>query len=207
MEILIAIAVGVIMIGAAAVIIVPALKTNTEVNEEKVGAGLGRALFEKVRVFSEVSWTDLYNLPKGSSSVYYLTTSTIPFETATGTEYIQVSTTTYLRNFYIENACRWWSGDFNLLWDCTDTDPNVAIDPSTLKVVVNYSWDPENATNSFSAYLTKYRSSMLQETDWSAGWVLSRPPATSSDGIFATSSNIDFSTTSPGSIILDLNSG
>ena len=209
MEILIAIAVGVIMIGAATVVIVPALKISTEVNEEKVGAGLGRALFENVRVFGEASWSDLYNLPKGSSSLYYLTTSTTPFETVTGTESILVSTTTYIRSFYIDDACRDWSGGFPIggdieLSDCSGGGLSVSPDPSTFKVTIDYSWAPDYATKTFSSYLTRYKSQVLKETDWSAGWILSRDPVTNSDGMFSTSSNIDFSTNTPGSLILIL---
>ena len=200
MEILIAVAVGVIMIGAAAVVIVPALKTNVEVNEAKVGAELGRALFENARVLIENDWPSAYNLGRGLTSTYYIT-STPSFVHVTGTEAILVATTTYGRYFYFEDVCRKWGGTTFDFDSCTSTDPTVALDPSTLKLTVAYYWEPENATKTFGSYLTRFKSRVLSQTDWSGGAFQEGPIATSNNR-FATSSNIDFSTTSPGSILL-----
>lgn len=202
-EILIAIAVGVIMIGAAAVVIVPALKTNVDVNKARVGADLGRALFENARVYTEADWHNVYGLGRGAANTYYIT-STPLFTHLMGTESIIVVTTTYTRYFYVEDVCRRWEGVFMNFDSCTSTDPLVVLDPSSLKLTVGYSWDPENATKIFSSYMTRFRSQALSQTDWSGGALQGGPLVIGNDKFAFSASNIDFSTGSPGSLFLIL---
>ncbi len=192
-EILVALVVGSIFIIGAASIIVPSLRSNTQVNRIQVGAALGKELLENVRVSSEADWHTIYSLNKGSFNHYHLTTSTSPFAATVGDETIVVSTATYSRYFYVDNVGRDASG--NIL-SSGGTD-----DPSTQKVTVVYSW-ANGSSNNIVLYLTRFRNNAFGQTDWSGG-PGQDGPATTTNNHFSTSSQIDYATTT-GSIIIKL---
>ncbi len=85
-ELLIAVAVGTIMILGAVAVITPSLRGNTEVNQAQVGSALGRELLDNVRVLAESNWNAIYGLGKGPSNAYFLDAAQSPFVVATGTE-------------------------------------------------------------------------------------------------------------------------
>jgi hypothetical protein len=70
-------------------------------------------------------------------------------------------------------------------------------DPSTKLVTVVYAL-PSGATSSMSTYLTRHGDALYDQTDWSGGPNVAGP-VTAIGSTFATSSNIDYSTTT-GSI-------
>src|SRR3989338_6620122 len=105
-EVLIALLVGAIMIGAGAAIIAPVLRSNTQTLRAQVGTSLGKELLENVSVWGQGNWNNILALATTSANQYYLPTSPSPFSHATGTESIQVGTTTYTRYFYIDNITR-----------------------------------------------------------------------------------------------------
>ena len=190
-EILIALAVGSIFIIGATSIIIPSLRSNTQANRIQVGAAMGKELLENVRVSSEADWHTIYNLNKGSSNHYYLTTSTSPFVAIAGDETIAVSTTTYTRYFYMDNVGRDASGNI--------ISTGGADDPSTQKVTVVYGWQ-NGTTNSIQTYLTRFMNNAFNQTDWSGG-PGQDGPATTVNNQFSTSSQINYSTIT-GSIII-----
>ncbi len=193
LEILIALVVGSIFVIGATSVIIPSLRSNTQAGRIQVSSALGKELLENAKVFSEADWHNIYNLNKGSANHYYLTTSTSPFSAVVGDESLIVSTTTYTRYFYVENVGRDASG--NIL-SSGGTD-----DPSTQKITVVYSWAGGPA-NSFIIYLTRYVNKVLDQTDWSGG-PGQNSSVTSTNNMFATSSQIDYSTTT-GSIYIKL---
>lgn len=86
-EILIAVAVGVILVGGALTIISPTLKTGGDAARLQVAAALGRELMENVRSMGEGGWHTL-DLATTSANRYFLHTSPSPFTVASGTESI-----------------------------------------------------------------------------------------------------------------------
>lgn len=191
-EILVAIAVGIVMIGVAIAIIAPILRANTRTNEAKVAAALGRELFENVRVFGEIDWHNIDTLATTSDYHYHLTTSTAsPFTFISGDENIALGTTTYIRFFYVDDTCRLISGGIQKVKDCSTL--GAVADPSTKVVTVVYGW-PGNTTNTFATYLTRYRSRTLWQTDWSGG-PGSDSPVSTTTWRFSNATNVDYSTT------------
>ncbi len=178
-EILIAVAIGTIMITAAAAVIVPALRINTQTDKAQVGTALAKELLENVRVWAEADWNNVLNLT--TTSHYYLKATSSPFSVFSGDESISVTTTTYTRYFYVENVNR----------DGSDlvVSSGGSNDPSTKKVTIMYSW-PHSATSSISAYITRNRNTYFLQTDWSGGPGLAGP--TTSTSRFSTSTNIDY---------------
>ena len=193
-EILVAIAIGIVMIGVAIAIIAPVLKSNTRTNEAKIGGMLGRELLENVKVFAERDWHNIDTLATTSLWHYYLVTSTVTgfFATSTGDESTTIATTTYTRYFYVDDVCR----------DASDKIPDDAMlcvtmnDPATKKVTVVYKW-PDSATNTFATYLTRFKSRITAQTDWQKGTVpVNSSPVTTTTNSFATSSNIIYASSS-----------
>jgi type II secretory pathway pseudopilin PulG len=87
-ELVIAIAVGSVMILAAITAVVPALKGSAQVVRAQMAASGARELMDNVRAWSRADWHDLSSLSKSSSSPYFLTITSSSFTTATGTEFI-----------------------------------------------------------------------------------------------------------------------
>ncbi len=201
MEILIAIAIGVIMIGVAIAVIAPALKIRSETNEAKIGAALGRELLENFRVVAESNWHNVDTLATGTNNTFYFTTTTNLFVSTSGQELIVVGTTTYTRYFYIEDVCRSAIDYVSGVAPCNVGDKN---DPSTKKVTVIFRW-PDSETSTFSTYVTRFKNQIFSQSDWSGGPDLWGPVTGTVSG-FATSSNINFSSTTGSIKILDVES-
>jgi len=192
-EVLVAVALGALMLVSATVIIAPVLKIGTQTNRVQIGTALARELLDNVRAWSEGDWHYMSNLATSSQNRYYLSTSSSPFVSVTGTESIVLSTTTYTRCFYVEDVFRDAGGSI--------TASGGSLDPSTKKVTVAYSWAGV-ATSTVSMYLTRNRNNVFDQTDWSGGPDQSGP-VTSTNSMFATSSNILYTTTT-GSLYINI---
>lgn len=191
-EVLVAIAIGVILIAGAITIISPALDTHRTVQGAKIAGGLGKELLEDVRVLAESDWHAIDSLATTSANTYYLVASTSPFTVSSGIESVAVATTTYTRYFYLDDVYRNVSG--RIL-----SDTSGSYDPSTKKVTVRFTWPPV-ASNTITSYLTRSRGRLFIQTDWSKGGNAEGPvTVTSSNTSFSTSSGVDYSTTT-GSI-------
>jgi type II secretory pathway pseudopilin PulG len=191
-EILIGVAIGSIMIIAAASVIAPVLNINTDASRAQAGAALGKELLDNVSVWAEGDWHRIAGLATSSAYHFYLNASSSPFSSSTGDESVTVSTTTYKRFFYVDDVYR-------------DAAGNIAsapyYDPSTKKITVGYSW-PGTATTTISAYLTRSSNMVFVQADWSGG-PNQAGPVTSTNSKFASStSNINYSTA--GSMYLNL---
>lgn len=193
LEVLLAVAVGVILIGAMVVVIAPTLKINTETNEAKIGAALGRELVENLRVVGERDWHNIDTLATGTSNIFYVTSTNTLLVATSGSQDITIGTTTYTRYFYIEDICR-DSNNNNVSTTSPPCAGSFTSDPSTKKATVVFRW-PQSATNTFSTLFTRWRSRVFGQTDWSSGITSTIVSATSSAMGFASSSNISYAST------------
>ncbi len=185
-EVLIALFVGAIMIGAGATIIAPVLRNNTQGFRTQVGTGLAKELLDNVTVWADGGWSNLLNISTTSLNTYYLTTSTSPFSVVAGKENITVGSTTYARYFYVDDVQR---DSGNLIVAAGGN-----ADPSTKKITVVYQW-PQSATNTISTYLTRSRVNYTYiQNDWFGG-PGQTTAMTSTNNKFATSSSIYYATT------------
>ncbi len=191
-EVLVGMGIGVLLIMAGIAMIVPALKTNTHVTSVQTGSTLANELLDNVRVWSEGDWNNVLALATGTANQYYLVTASSPFTVATGTETLVISTTTYTRSFYVSDVYRDGSGNI--------TTSGGTYDPSTKQITAVYGWT-NSATDTLSTYLTRNRNNIYHATDWSGGASGNTGSLTVVDNQFATSTNIDFTST-PGSITI-----
>ena len=192
-EVLVASAIAVVLITGAIVIIAPTLQGSRASTTRSISVGRAMELIENVRTWSESDWSRILALSTSTSSLYYLSTSTSPFTVQSGTESLQLSTTSYTRYFFLGDVYRDTSGAV--------VASGGTYDASTKKITVVYSLH-NNATTSMVTYVTRYASRVIYQTDWSGGGNV-EGPATSTANTFATSSNVNV-VTSTGSMYINL---
>ena len=187
-ELLLSIAVGAIFMVATATVIVPALRENGQAGNIQQGATVAQDLLNNARVWSEAGWNNVSSIATGTA--YYLITSSSPYVATSGVQSIVIGTTTYTRSFYLSDAYRTSSGGV------TSTAITNTYDPSTKQISVVYNWT-HGTTSTMSTYLTRNGNAVINQTDWSGG---ANPAsvATSAGSQFASSSNVDYSTTTSG---------
>ncbi len=195
-EILVAMVIGVIMIMGAVSIIVPTIRTGGTVSKSQIAITFGKELLDNIRVYGEADWHNIAALSTSSGNFYYLNTTSSPFTIASGTETRAVGTTTYSRYFSAAEVQRNYAVSGQPIVTSGGT-----FDPSTRKITVVYGWSG-GPTTTIATYLTRARSQIYLQTDWLGG-PGQDGPATSTNNKFATSSNINYSTTT-GSILINL---
>ena len=208
-EIIIAITVGAILIGAASAAIVPILRSNLETRNVQTASSLAQEYLDNVQNLAESNWLNIYIPPgsKGPSSQFYLRATSTTYEILSGVTSTVVEGRTFTRYFSIENVNRTSCGVGNATTTATTTptcnmepgDSYIAEDPSTQKITATVTW-PEGRTISRSQYLTRSRNKVFVQTDWSGG-PDQEGPITSENNKFFTSSVIDY-TSSVGSITI-----
>jgi|GEM_PF-1517910 type II secretory pathway pseudopilin PulG len=110
-EVLIAVAIGAILITGGVMLIVPALQSNSQATKVQAASLLGKQLLDNVRVWSEGNWNNVLALSTGTSYVYYMNTSSSPFTVATGTESIAVATGTVATSSLTSGLVGYWPLD------------------------------------------------------------------------------------------------
>lgn len=194
-ELLIAIAVGSIFMVAAAAVIAPALRESSQAGNVQEGATVAQALLDNVRVWSEAGWNNVTALATGTAYQYYLITSSTPYTATSGIQSLVIGTTTYTRYFYLSDAYRTSGGSV------TSTAAGNTYDPATKQVSVVYNWT-KGTTSTISTYLTRNDDAAIDQADWSGG-PGATSAATSVGNQFASSANVDYSTTT-GSIYVSI---
>ena len=126
---------------------------------------------------------------------YYLVTSSSPYTATTGIQSVAIGTTTYVRYFYLSDAYRTSGGSIS------SSSTSNTYDPSTKQVTVVYNWT-QGTTSTISTYLTRNGDAVIDQTDWSGG-PGATSAATSVGSQFASSTNVDYSTTT-GSIYVSI---
>jgi len=192
-EIIIGMAIGIFLIMAGIGLMVPAMNTNTQVANIQRSSALAKELLDNVRVWSEMNWKNVLSLSTGTANHYYLITTSSPFASSSGSETLTVSTTTYTRYFYTGDVYRDASGDI--------VTSGGAYDPSTKQIAVVYGWSGSQ-TYTIYTYLTRNMDNIYYQKDWSGG-PGATSAATSVGSMFATSSNINYATTT-GAIYVNI---
>lgn len=85
-EVMIGLAIGAILIGAASFAITTMLKTNLTAQRSQFAANLAQETIERVRSYASADWQNVYGLSKGSSTPYYFVASGTQFLVVQGSE-------------------------------------------------------------------------------------------------------------------------
>jgi hypothetical protein len=205
-EIIIAVTIGAILIGGTTSIIVPILKSNLQTRVVQSADLISQKYLENIQSIAESDWHAIYNPPaaKGPGSQFYLTASGTTYAIISGTTSTIGEGKNFTIYFSIENANRQLCGIGNIIQYGTTTCPagpgstGVAEDPSTQKITAFVSWEGQSINK--IQYFTRHVNKVFVQTDWSGGPGQEGPIASPNDK-FASSTNIDYATTT-GSIIL-----
>ena len=85
-EILVGLAIGALLIGAAVVGIVFVLRSGSINQSSETAAALGRDLLLRARSVTDANWFSVYSLPKGPDIPYYVSASGTEFAVVAGSE-------------------------------------------------------------------------------------------------------------------------
>ena len=200
-EILVAIGVGAILIGGAVGVISPILKSNLETKNIQVASSLAQQYLDNLRNIAEADWSNIYNPPalKGSDSQFYLSSASSTYIIISGSLPMVVEGRNFAIHFSVENVNRDSCGAGNITEESVTFcsagpgSAGIADDPSTQKITVSVSW-VSGGFLSRSEYFTRSKNAVFVQTDWSGG-AEQEGPITSENGKFASSTNINFSTT------------
>lgn len=196
-EIMIAVAVGAILIGASTGAIVLIIRQNFDTKAVQISYSSASKLIEDVKSLAEADWHNIDGLLKGEAKKYYVSNSTR--QIVSGAETFSVEGRQLSRYFFIEDARRDSGGA--IVGSGGETDP------STLKITAVTDFGSGRGAREVQ-YLTRSKNSVFYQTDWSGGFN-QEIFSTSASGVivnnrFATSSeNIDFASTT-GAIQLRL---
>ncbi len=208
-EILIAIGIGAILIGAATATIIPVLRSNLETRTVQVAGSLSQEYLDNIQSLAEFNWLKIYNPPvaKGPSSQFYLTATSTTYEILSGSTSTIAEGRTFTRYFSIENVNRNSCGSGDITADiaggCVSGPGSVGVieDPSTQKITSVVSWTTGGSLGGSInkvQYFTRSQNKVFVQTDWSGG-TGQEGPITAENSKFASSTNINYSTTT-GSI-------
>lgn len=196
-ELVIGIAIGILFIAGAIGIIVLTLRISSQNKFSQTAAELSHEFANQIPAVANDDWHTLFDAsPHGSSTPYHFEQSSGTLTLASGTEIVTVNSQPFTRSFSVADVYRDTEGVIT-------ADGSGTLDPSTLSVLVTTTWiqNGETASVTLNQYITRNRSRVFDQTDWSAG-----PdevgPIDSPAGGFSTATNINYAS-APGSIFID----
>lgn len=206
-EILVALGIGAILIGAATGAIVLSLRSSLDIRTTQVATSLAQAYLDNAKALAESDWQKIYSpaAAKGSSSQFYLSAATSTYSILAGTTSTVAEGRTFTRYFSIENVSRDSCGVGSITTATTTScamqagSAYVADDPSTQKITVTVSWEGGRSVTA-TQYVSRTRNKVFIQTDWSGGSG-QEGSITEANNKFATSTSINYST-STGSIVI-----
>lgn len=184
-EILVAIAVGVILIGGSVALMGVSLKSYGTIRKHLQANVLIRQTTEVIQSLARSNWRSIYDLTKGSN--YKITASGNTWIISTGQEISTINNIPYKRYFRVYDVTRDGSG--NIFTSGTD-------DPSTQRITIFLEYDNNYLSSStLSFFLTRSENNKtLHQTDWSGGSGQTGPIPNPGNK-FDTFSNIDYAST------------
>ncbi len=171
-EILLAVLIAAIVIGAASSLGYVGLKSGQSSGAKSAAVSLAQEGLEAIQAIAESDWHNIYLPPDGSGSSsnkgesysYYVYKNGASWAISSdiAKRDIMINGNTYARVIYIYNVSRNAAGDREIVAS------GGIDDPSTQKIRVTVSRAGE-ASVSASEYLTRWKNNVSVQTDWSGG--------------------------------------
>lgn len=196
-ELVIGIALGIMFIAGAVGIVVLTLRIGSQNKLSQTANELTHELANQIPTLADANWHGLFDAsPHGTSTPYHLVQSGGFFEVASGAEAATVGGYTYTRSFTVSDVYR--DNDSVIIVDGSGT-----LDPSTLKVAITTAWiqNGEAANVQYEHYVSRNRSRVFNQTDWTSGSG-DNGPNTSPTAGFSTQTNINYASIA-GAIYID----
>lgn len=185
-ELVIGIALGILFISGAVGVIVLTLRISSQNKFSQTASELLYELTNQIPTVASANWHDIADLQRGSSTSYYLIESGNFLAVASGSEALTINGFPYARYFSVFDTYRDDDGEIV-------AEPAGTLDPSTLLISHVASWiqNGEVAQVSSYQYITRNKSRVFNQSDWSAGAGDTEPHTSPSAG-FATETNINY---------------
>jgi len=215
-EILLAVLIAAIVIGAASSLGYVGLKSGQSSGAKSAAVALAQEGLEAMQAIAESDWHNVYLPPdgsgnsgdKGETHPYYIYKDGTSWAVSSdiAKRDIIINGNTYARVIYIYNVNRQKAGNDRKICSEKEIAESAAgclagdytDDPSTQKIVAAVSRAGE-ADVSVSEYLTRWKNSVSVQSDWSGGAGQAGPVATPNTRYDSDDGNID--TSSPGGSI------
>lgn len=191
-ELLVAVAVGAILIGSSTALIGVSLKSYNTIKQHLQANVLIRQEAEAIQSLARSNWHNIYGLNKQSD--YQISLSASAWAISSGQETSTINNIPYKRYFQVYNVNRDGSGNIA----ATGTN-----DPNTQKITIFLDYG-NNYVNSSSISFYLIRSAnnkTLLQTDWSEGDGQTGPISNPGDKFDSADSNINYASTT-GSIYM-----
>lgn len=159
--------------------------TSIYLNGSLVNSGTGlNPNFTSVRIGTRYTTSSFLNATLDDMRIYNKTLSATEIENI-------YNSNIFKRYFYVENVCRSNNASSSITGVSPCADGSID-DPSTQKSTINVTWPTSLSEGSvvFYDYITRWKNSVFQQTDWSGGSGTDGPFTEPSSG-FSTSSNVD----------------
>ena len=182
-EVLLAVTVGVILIGSSVMLIGISIKTYRSIKQHLQANFLFRQEAEAIEVLAKSNWYSIYELERETD--YSISFTENIWECTEGKEQGEINKILYKRYFKVENVYRNLNGKIS---------PSGEIDASTLKITIfiDYGNSYEHSLSSDFYLIRAFKNGVFHQTDWSGGDG-QEGPVTIPENFFASASNIDFS--------------
>lgn len=162
LELMLAIGISALLIGAVALTIALALRVDTQNKPVQGALFMAQSLTDKVASLAEADWRGNIDALNPSPAQYYVAASGGAFSVIPGSELVTIDEVEYTRYFTVEPVYRDSSG---VIAD------SGTLDPSTKKVTGIARWTAGAGTTRFTVvkYVTRSKNISSAQTDWSGG--------------------------------------
>jgi hypothetical protein len=191
-EVLLGLGLGAVFMIAAASVIAPALRTNTQVTQVQARSQIANELVENVESWASGNWNGVLALATGTANTYYLNTATSSFSVATGTQAVIFNSSTYGRYFYLSDVYRDSNGNVTSTTTGNNYDPSTKL--VTIIVAASSSLTSSAGTTTVIAYITRNANNVENQTSW-VGGAGQTTPVTLVGTSYATSNNVSVNAT------------
>src|SRR3989344_1481591 len=179
-ELLLAVTLGALFLAAAAIAISSLLLVSAKNRDFQTALGLATELSNNVKTMADQNWQSVFGLTKGTSTRYYISTTSSVFSAVSGTETTALGGVTFSRYFSVTAvSCALCGGGAVTTTDVAQcaSGPGavgVAEDAASQNIYVYVSKVGANgagdiALMNYSQLITRSRNKILRQTDWSGG--------------------------------------
>ncbi|MDD3427591.1 MAG: prepilin-type N-terminal cleavage/methylation domain-containing protein [Caldisericia bacterium] len=191
-EILVAVAIGVVLIGSSSFLIGVSLKSYNSTRQHLQANTLIREEVEAIQALARNNWHSIYSLNKETD--YQISLSESTWVISTGQETGVVNDVPYKRYFQVYNVSRDVSGNIS---ESGDNEPN----SQKITIFLDYNNNYINSS-SVSFYLVRSTNNQIfHQTDWSEGSGQAGPISNPGNLFASADSNINYASTT-GSIYM-----
>lgn len=162
-EVLVGIGIMAILVSAILPLMLTSANASIRENKNSIATLSAKGQIEAVKAIKEENWNNLYSVSKGAD--YYPTINGDKWQLTSGVETIPLNGLTFQRSVKVENVSR---TDLNGAGNIAPIYNASLDDPSTQKITSTVT-SGEMLSISITEYMSRWKSSLWTQTDWSAG--------------------------------------